>query len=1231
MEPNSSSHSYVHAISDQVLSDKLQFIQEIGFGNWGSVWLCQPKREEEGQHKIAVKLVHRSKTKTTAARVKSLWNEMKVVKALSADGSKPHPSIIPFHSFIMTPSYAMITMEHLPTLIPVEVDESISKTWFNSLLSAIEFCHSKGIVHNDIKPANILLSRAQIPVLVDFGFAEKYDRDAPHAFHSNLSYGTPEYLSPERARGHPHDTRKSDVWSLGISIFEILVGRTPFESSDGEQFTTKEDLEKYWERTVKGKWIGPYKMSRSLENLLRKMLCPNADTRYTASNACNDVYWCTTSPAGSISSHKRTSSASVNAKTETLNTISAKITSPWSKARSSRTSSTVDMHSTASVASAPVVKRPWDGSSANSSDKAIKRHVSRPDIRATKLQPKRQIDLSPIKASPPATPRANAIQKENRRAASPLAHRTHGRSQSELKIDTEKDKRRVSMIRNGSPVESRPSSPLNPSRQLHPTSSQPESTGMRNHPVTASAKKNLPPIPQPSPAKAALSPSNRHYRQESIDRRRSAVGGRGVLMDLTDLNRHVENVRVRRENEKKDKRRESSLFSSVRSKSGKENPTPVKSPRYMSADKSHASNATKADTSMGSVRQRVMEWEREKERLREMQRLEEIERERDGHVVTDSEVPTETETEEESEAELASEAEDVQNHPVQRRVSSHSIFRPAISSGFESRADTLPTPTETTASFAFEHVAAPNTQDGITPGTSFSASAGPLSGFKHRYRQSISKVGDIVRSSSIQGNHGPSTKKTRASFDTMSFDMMDDVIDDALRTGETSRSGTPAESDTSEDRLMVWMKNVENIVEDARQNFASTSLVNTSLPPLPLPVGPSRSKQNSNTSYRPQDVQALNTSTNTNASRRSSRLPRKALAASEIFAVEGQSLVVNTSNDTPLTSPLSPSFAANRSKGADVGDITTADDIFDASFFKSRALPELHFDFAPEERKDVVDFDLMDTPRRSRRVTVSVGDAEDLLSGSPRKRRESRTRSQGDLLQRKITPVDTLEKELDRLNKPITSPPNRLSAVFDRSLFVAPRSPAQSTGVDEIPQPSPGGQRTPGSTHTPIANRTFMDDLNSSPYVVDPYPQRSVTLNESSILDSPSQRRIESVYDRFLMATTSVRRVGKGYQSETIGAGPISSAPSNTYSSSRAFYSTKRPMPPPVSSDDLMERKQTPKFVDEMGIMSGEQGTGNSYIPVKGEGRHTVAIVRRAFKAIVHPKTVNRRVTAVPA
>jgi serine/threonine protein kinase len=60
-----------------------------------------------------------------------------------------------------------------------------------------------------------------------------------------------QYLSPERARGLAHDTRKADIWALGVTFFEILVGRTPFENTEGEQFATKAALEDYWQRTVR--------------------------------------------------------------------------------------------------------------------------------------------------------------------------------------------------------------------------------------------------------------------------------------------------------------------------------------------------------------------------------------------------------------------------------------------------------------------------------------------------------------------------------------------------------------------------------------------------------------------------------------------------------------------------------------------------------------------------------------------------------------------------------------------------------------------------------------------------------------------------------------------------------------------------------------------------------------------------------------------------------------------
>ena len=112
-----------------------------------------------------------------------------------------------FHAYIH--AYPFVNRAYLPRLIPVEVDEPIARIWFKSLLSGVEFLHIRGVVHNDIKwvvppperfamltfftrPANILLSNEDVPVLVDFGFAEKYSLGSSKAFKSNLAYGTPE-------------------------------------------------------------------------------------------------------------------------------------------------------------------------------------------------------------------------------------------------------------------------------------------------------------------------------------------------------------------------------------------------------------------------------------------------------------------------------------------------------------------------------------------------------------------------------------------------------------------------------------------------------------------------------------------------------------------------------------------------------------------------------------------------------------------------------------------------------------------------------------------------------------------------------------------------------------------------------------------------------------------------------------------------------------------------------
>ena len=160
------------------------------------------------------------------------------------------------------------------------------------------------------------------------------------------------------------------------------------------------------------------------------------------------------------------------------------------------------------------------------------------------------------------------------------------------------------------------------------------------------------------------------------------------------------------------------------------------------------------------------------------------------------------------------------------------------------------------------------------------------------------------------------------------------------------------------------------------------------------------------------------------------------------------------------------------------------------------------------------------------------------------------------------------------------------------------------------------------------------DELTSSPYNVQAYPARTEAKKGSNVPDTPGRRRIEGVYDRFLMATSGVKRVGKGYQSDQMAAvhNTTHSDTSNVLkkqSSHRAFYTARRPMPPPVSSEDLLKqnhlRVPSPMFVDELGTMGSQPVPGSTMIG--DENNTTATLVRRAFKAFVPSKTSSKRLS----
>ncbi len=210
--------------------DDYKILKEIGAGGMGTVYLAV-KSDESFDKKVAIKLIKRGMD--TSAVLKRFVMERKILASLE------NPNIA---SLIDGGS----TSDGLPYLVMEYIEgEPITKfcdlhqfsieerlALFRKICSAISYAHQNLVVHRDIKPSNILVTNDGTPKLLDFGIAKllhpDWSLEANEATATMFRLMTPEYASPEQIRGLPITTT-SDVYSLGVVLYELLSGERPYK------------------------------------------------------------------------------------------------------------------------------------------------------------------------------------------------------------------------------------------------------------------------------------------------------------------------------------------------------------------------------------------------------------------------------------------------------------------------------------------------------------------------------------------------------------------------------------------------------------------------------------------------------------------------------------------------------------------------------------------------------------------------------------------------------------------------------------------------------------------------------------------------------------------------------------------------------------------------------------------------------------------------------------------
>lgn len=236
----------------------------------------------KSRHKItneyfAVKTISFEKISSNPKYQEQISNELKALKILDSA-----PNIVKFIKFLKTKNNLYIIYEYCEngTLQNYQekskiVSESLALFYFSQIVEGLAAIHSNKIVHGDLKPSNLLLKGNEIKI-ADFGFCKFLDNTANKSQYSNFFIGSPIYMAPELFEGGSETNEKTDMYALGVILYEMLFGTAPFEEKSLEDliYKMKNNYFINFPREIN-------EISIEIEDLLRRLLDRSPEKRYS--------------------------------------------------------------------------------------------------------------------------------------------------------------------------------------------------------------------------------------------------------------------------------------------------------------------------------------------------------------------------------------------------------------------------------------------------------------------------------------------------------------------------------------------------------------------------------------------------------------------------------------------------------------------------------------------------------------------------------------------------------------------------------------------------------------------------------------------------------------------------------------------------------------------------------------------------------------------------------------